>query len=102
MLRRTFVRSLMACGAAVALAQGAHAQQKVTINVMTAGDQNMVDYVTDYLGPLFEKQNPGVSVRSVGTGPGVRPTSSSSPSWTNPRTWGPSWRSAKTSRRCRS
>jgi ABC-type uncharacterized transport system YnjBCD substrate-binding protein len=37
---------------------------------MSAGDQNMVDYVTDYLGPLFEKQNPGVRVRAVGTGPG--------------------------------
>ena len=29
----------------------------------------MVDYVTDYLGPLFEKQNPGVKVSVVGTGP---------------------------------
>src|SRR5436190_542604 len=41
-----------------------------TINVATAGDQNMVDYVRDYLGPLFEKNHPGVKVVSVGTGPG--------------------------------
>jgi ABC-type uncharacterized transport system YnjBCD substrate-binding protein len=53
---------------AVALAcAGADAQ---TINVATAGDQNMVDYVRDYLGPLFEKKRPGVKVVAVGTGPG--------------------------------
>ncbi len=40
------------------------------LNVVTAGDQNMVDYVNDYLGPRFEKPNPGVKVRAVGTGPG--------------------------------
>jgi ABC-type uncharacterized transport system YnjBCD substrate-binding protein len=64
-------RALLA-GAAlfVAGALPAAAQQRVTINVMSAGDQNMVDYVTDYLGPLFEKQNPGIRVRAVGTGPG--------------------------------
>ncbi|QRM31948.1 extracellular solute-binding protein [Microvirga sp. VF16] len=45
----------------------AHAQ---TLNVATAGDQNMVDYIKDYLGPLFEKKNPGVKVVAVGTGPG--------------------------------
>jgi ABC-type uncharacterized transport system YnjBCD substrate-binding protein len=43
---------------------------QTTLNVATAGDQNMVDYINDYLGPLFEKQNPGVRVRAVGTGPG--------------------------------
>ena len=41
-----------------------------TLNVVTAGDQNMVDYVNDFLGPRFEKMNPGVKVRAVGTGPG--------------------------------
>jgi ABC-type uncharacterized transport system YnjBCD substrate-binding protein len=41
-----------------------------TINVVTAGDQNMVDYVNNYLGPKFEAMNPGVKVRAVGTGPG--------------------------------
>ena len=44
--------------------------QQTTLNVATAGSQNMVDYITDYLGPLFEKANPGVKVRAVGTGPG--------------------------------
>ena len=41
-----------------------------TLNVASAGDQNMVDYVKDYLGPMFEKSHPGVKVVSVGTGPG--------------------------------
>ncbi|HVY00441.1 MAG TPA: extracellular solute-binding protein [Pseudorhodoplanes sp.] len=41
-----------------------------TLTVITAGDQNMVDYVRDYLGPQFEKTHPGVKVVSVGTGPG--------------------------------
>ncbi|WP_280154884.1 extracellular solute-binding protein [Piscinibacter sp. XHJ-5] len=50
-----------------ALAPGAGAQ--TTLNVITGGSQNMVDYVTDYLGPLFEKQNPGVKVSVVGVGP---------------------------------
>lgn len=40
------------------------------LTVMTAGDQNMVDYINTYLGPLFEKENPGVHVKAVGTGPG--------------------------------
>jgi len=41
-----------------------------TLNVVTAGDQNMVDYVNNYLGPKFEAMNPGVKVKAVGTGPG--------------------------------
>ncbi|MQT13154.1 ABC transporter substrate-binding protein [Segnochrobactrum spirostomi] len=40
------------------------------LTVVTAGDQNMVDYINDYLAPRFEKENPGVHVRAVGTGPG--------------------------------
>src|ERR1700719_674299 len=55
--------------ATLALGQPATAQQ-VTLNLVTAGDQNMVDYVKDYLGPMFEKEHPGVTVRAVGTGPG--------------------------------
>jgi ABC-type uncharacterized transport system YnjBCD substrate-binding protein len=58
-----------AAGLALGLATPAPAQQ-VNLNVVTAGDQNMVDYVTDFLGPRFEKLNPGVKVRAVGTGPG--------------------------------
>jgi ABC-type uncharacterized transport system YnjBCD substrate-binding protein len=67
MLRRT----LLATTAALSLAVvgDARAQQR-TLNIITAGDQNMVDYITDYLGPMFEKANPGVRVRAVGTGPG--------------------------------
>src|ERR1700694_3987139 len=41
-----------------------------TLSVVTAGDQNMVDYVNNYLAPKFEAMNPGVTVRAVGTGPG--------------------------------
>ncbi len=46
------------------------AAQAQTLNVATAGDQNMVDYIKDYIGPMFEKANPGVKVVAVGTGPG--------------------------------
>ncbi len=63
-------RHFLLAGAALAASMPAAAQQRVTLNVMTAGDQNMVDYVTDYLGPLFAKQHPGVTVRAIGTGPG--------------------------------
>ena len=64
-MRKTFSpRSSRPSRMAVA---GASAQ---TINVATAGDQNMVDYVKDYLGPMFEKKHPGVKVVAVGTGPG--------------------------------
>ncbi|MET0346879.1 MAG: extracellular solute-binding protein, partial [Casimicrobiaceae bacterium] len=57
-----------AIGALVALPAVPIAAQ--TINVVTAGDQNMVDYVNNYLGPKFEAMNPGVKVKAVGTGPG--------------------------------
>ena len=41
-----------------------------TLTVISAGDQNMVDYINDYLAPRFEAENPGVTVEAVGTGPG--------------------------------
>ena len=59
----------VAVGALIAL-PGAPALADTTLNVVSAGDQNMVDYVNNYLGPKFEKMNPGVKVRAVGTGPG--------------------------------
>ncbi len=66
--------SVLTTGAALAFAAGLRAgpaqAQETTLNVASAGSQNMVDYVTDYLGPMFEKANPGVKVRAVGTGPG--------------------------------
>jgi len=61
-------KSLMAAGLAAFLMTGTAGAQ--TLNVATAGDQNMVDYIKDYLGPLFEKSHPGVKVVAVGTGPG--------------------------------
>ncbi len=45
------------------------AQADTILNVATAGDQNMVDYVKR-LGPKFEAAHPGVKVRVIGTGPG--------------------------------
>ncbi|MFT4174062.1 MAG: extracellular solute-binding protein [Rhodocyclaceae bacterium] len=61
---KTRLISLIALGL---FAAHSHAAE---LTVMTAGDQNMVDYINEYLGPLFEKQNPGTKVRVVGTGPG--------------------------------
>lgn len=58
-----------AFAAAAILATGGHAAGQ-TLNVVTAGDQNMVDYINEYLAPKFEADNPGVTVRAVGTGPG--------------------------------
>lgn len=61
-------KGLLAAGLAALLLSSAASAQ--TLNVATAGDQNMVDYIKDYLGPLFEKSHPGVKVMAVGTGPG--------------------------------
>ncbi len=55
---------------ALALAATPAAAQKINLNVVTAGDQNMVDYVKDFLAPQFEQKNSNVSVKAVGTGPG--------------------------------
>jgi len=56
--------------AAFALALAALPVKAEEITVATAGDQNMVDYINQYLGPLFEKTYPGNTVRAIGTGPG--------------------------------
>jgi ABC-type uncharacterized transport system YnjBCD substrate-binding protein len=69
MKRSLLLTAALALTTALAVSP-AHAQRKITLNVVTAGDQNMVDYVKDYLGPLFEKDHQDVSVKSVGTGPG--------------------------------
>jgi ABC-type uncharacterized transport system YnjBCD substrate-binding protein len=65
-------RRLLSVVSAVALVAvgGLSARAETVLNVVTAGDQNMVDYVNQYLGPMFEAQNPGVKVRAAGTGPG--------------------------------
>ena len=55
-------RILIAALLALVLCTPALAQQKPTLNLVTAGDQNMVDYVKDYLAPMFEKEHPGVTV----------------------------------------
>lgn len=62
-MRRTLI-------AAAVLAVSAAAVQAQTLNVVTAGDTNMVDYVNDFLAPKFEALHPGVTVRALGTGPG--------------------------------
>ena len=66
------VRMLLSVAALglVAAVPALPAAAETTLNVVSAGDQNMVDYVNNYLGPQFEKMNPGVKVRAVGTGPG--------------------------------
>ncbi len=65
-------RTLLGGAAALALAAGlpGGAPAETMLNVMTAGSENMVDYVTDYLGPKFEETHPGVKVQVIGTGPG--------------------------------
>ncbi len=60
-IRTTLCATLVAIGGA--LGYTAPAASQVTLNVVTAGDQNMVDYVNNFLGPRFEAQNPGVKVR---------------------------------------
>jgi ABC-type uncharacterized transport system YnjBCD substrate-binding protein len=66
-MRYALIPALSAFAVSAALAAPATAQ---TLNVASAGDQNMVDYIKDYLGPKFEKSHPGVKVVAVGTGPG--------------------------------
>ncbi len=56
--------------AALAVVLAALPVRAAELTVATAGDQNMVDYINQYLGPLFEKTYPGNTVRAVGTGPG--------------------------------
>jgi len=63
-------RILLCLGALAALLVLTPAGAQTTLNVITAGDQNMVEYITNYLGPKFEAMNPGVKVRATGTGPG--------------------------------
>ena len=60
----------LAAASAIILTTAAGARAETVLNVVTAGSENMVDYVTDYLGPMFEEQNPGVTVNVTGTGPG--------------------------------
>ena len=67
------INRLLSAAAVVAFASAIVAppvKAETILNVATAGSQNMVDYVTDYLGPMFEQMHPGVKVRTVGTGPG--------------------------------
>jgi putative spermidine/putrescine transport system substrate-binding protein len=56
--------------ATVVLGLAASPASAAELTVITAGDQNMVDYINEYLAPIFEKENPGNTVRVVGTGPG--------------------------------
>jgi len=56
--------------AAIASSGGVLGAPKTVINLVTAGDQNMVDLFQDEIGPAFMRANPGIEVRVVGTGPG--------------------------------
>ena len=53
--RRLHFLSGLVVGTLVSVSAPAVAQ---TLTVMTAGDQNMVDYVNQYLAPKFEAENP--------------------------------------------
>jgi putative spermidine/putrescine transport system substrate-binding protein len=62
-------RRLLLTAAALGLLAGTPARAAdTTLNVLTAGDQNMVDYVNEFLAPRFEAQHPGVRVQAAGTG----------------------------------
>jgi ABC-type uncharacterized transport system YnjBCD substrate-binding protein len=65
--RRTLLAAT-AAGALLAVNGPASAEQ--VLNVVTAGSQNMLDYVTDYLAPRFKETHPDVEIRAAGTGPG--------------------------------
>jgi ABC-type uncharacterized transport system YnjBCD substrate-binding protein len=65
-----FKRSILCLVTSLALsALAPSAGAETVLTVVSGGSQNMVDYITDYLGPLFEKLNPGVKVKAVGVGP---------------------------------
>jgi ABC-type uncharacterized transport system YnjBCD substrate-binding protein len=61
---------LAGVAALLAYPVGAPARAETVLNVATAGSENMVDYVTDYLAPKFKETHPDVEIRVVGTGPG--------------------------------
>jgi ABC-type uncharacterized transport system YnjBCD substrate-binding protein len=69
---RTSHRLAWIGGVAALLASplGSPARAETVLNVATAGSENMVDYVTDYLAPKFKETHPDVEIRVVGTGPG--------------------------------
>ncbi|WP_175581439.1 extracellular solute-binding protein [Thalassospira lucentensis] len=54
----------------LAMALSGHAQAETILNVATAGSENMVEYVNQYLAPKFRELHPDVTVRVIGTGPG--------------------------------
>lgn len=70
MLTRTRTSGLLAAMALATAPLPGLTQGKVTLNVVTAGDTNMVEYVKDFLAPQFERANPNITIRAVGTGPG--------------------------------
>lgn len=66
-------RTVLASVAGLALAASAwsgDASAETVLNVVTAGSENMVDYVTDYLAPKFKEKHPDVEIRVTGTGAG--------------------------------
>jgi ABC-type uncharacterized transport system YnjBCD substrate-binding protein len=69
MQRRTVLASVAGLALA-ANAWGGSASAETVLNVVTAGSENMVDYVTDYLAPKFKETHPDVEIRVTGTGPG--------------------------------
>ncbi len=69
----TLTRRVLTTSAAVALLAlpgAGSASAETVLNVVTAGSENMVEYVTDFLAPRFEELNPDVRIQVSGTGPG--------------------------------
>lgn len=56
--------------ASLLMATSVTAYAQTTLTVVTAGSQNMADYVKTFLAPRYEKSHPDVTVRVMGTGPG--------------------------------
>ena len=63
-------RNIIAVAVLSGLFLNTSVRAETVLNVISGGSENMVEYVTDYLGPMFEAENPDVKVQVAGTGPG--------------------------------
>ncbi|MCC9624452.1 extracellular solute-binding protein [Thalassospira sp. MA62] len=61
---------MLGVATALTLAMSVPSHAETVLTVGTAGSQNMVEYVTDYLAPKFKETHPDVTIKVIGTGPG--------------------------------
>lgn len=59
-----------AASAAAAPASQAAREEKVALNIVTAGDTNMEELQNNYVAPIAAEKYPGMSLNVVGAGPG--------------------------------